>query len=44
MLDQVEKQLKAQGIAVHSSKKFDLDEQAGKDEFTVLIYEYKRDL
>lgn len=44
MLDQVEKQLKAQGIAVHSSKKFDLDEQAGKDEFAVLIYEYKRDL
>lgn len=44
MLDQVEKQLKTQGIAVHSSKKFDLDEQAGKDEFAVLIYEYKRDL
>ena len=44
MLDQVEQKLKAQGIAVHSSKKFDLDEQAAKDEFTVLIYEYKRDL
>ena len=44
MLDQVEQQLKSQGITVHSSKQFDLDEQAGKDEFTVLIYEYKRDL
>lgn len=44
MLDQVEQKLKAQGVAVHSSKKFDLDEQAAKDEFTVLIYEYKRDL
>jgi len=44
MLDQIEQKLKAQGITVQSSKKFELDEQAGKDEFAVLLYEYKRDL
>ncbi len=44
MLDQVEKQLKNQGIEVLSSKEFSLDEQANKDEFFVLLYEYKRDL
>lgn len=44
MQDQVAAALTASGIAVQQVHQWDLPEQLGKDELTVLIYEFKRDL
>jgi len=44
MQDKVAATLTANGIKVVQINDWDLPEQLGKDEFTVLIYEFKRDL
>lgn len=44
MQDKVAAALTAKGIEVLQINEWDLPEQLGKDEFTVLIYEFKRDL
>lgn len=44
MQDQVAAALLAQGIEVQQINDWELPEQLGKDELTVLIYEFKRDL
>ena len=44
MQDKVAAALTAQGIEVQQVATWDLPEQLGKDEFTVLLYEFKRDL
>jgi amidase len=44
MQDRVAAALQQQGIIVQEVQSWDLPEQLGKDEFTVLIYEFKRDL
>jgi amidase len=44
MQDKVAATLTAQGIEVQQINNWDLPEQLGQDELTVLIYEFKRDL
>jgi len=44
MLDQVAAKLQQQGVQVQELQNWDLPEQLGKDELTVLVYEFKRDL
>ena len=44
MLDQVAAKLQQQGVQVQNLENWDLPEQLGKDELTVLVYEFKRDL
>lgn len=44
MLDQVATALQQQGVQVQMLDKWDLPEQLSKDELTVLVYEFKRDL
>ena len=44
MLDQVAAKLQQQGVEVQMLHSWDLPEQLNKDELTVLIYEFKRDL
>jgi len=44
MLDQVAAKLQQQGVQVQMLDKWDLPEQLSKDELTVLVYEFKRDL
>ncbi len=44
MLDQVATKLQQQGVQVQNLDKWDLPEQLNKDELTVLVYEFKRDL
>lgn len=44
MQDRVAATLTAKGIEVQQIQQWDLPEQLGRDEFTVLVYEFKRDL
>jgi len=44
MQDKVAAALRAKGIAVDEISEWQLPEQLGKDEFSVLLYEFKRDL